>query len=121
MFRNRGNLSANVHEKIVQLMQLNHDDIYIQSNGVMQMIGNDWQAAINEMIRVAKSGTKIVIVDETEKLIESTYKRTPITKDYYESADKIGTPIELIPEDMLDVTCREVCQELMYCLTFRKP
>lgn len=250
MFRNRRGSSKYVHEKIVQMMKPNHDDIYIQPNGVMQMIGydhitgnnrkylelydkiaplyrisnavyfalkfggeasyrqeflaeleinpgdkvletsvgagdnfrylhddvelygldlsygmlkqavkntrrwkkqayffqgnaellpfmdnffdvvfhvgginffNDRQSAINEMIRVAKSGTKIVIVDETEKLIESTYKRTPITKGYYETANEIGAPIEFVPNNMLNVTCREICQGLMYCLTFRKP
>lgn len=82
---------------------------------------NNKQAAITEMIRVAKSGTKIVIVDETEKLIESTYKKTPITKDYFPTGEQIGAPLELIPNEMQDVTCKEVCKGLMYCLTFRKP
>lgn len=81
----------------------------------------DKAAAILEMIRVAKSGSKIMIVDETEKLIESTYKKTPITKRYYEEAPQIGAPLDLIPSEMHDVQCREVCQGLMYCLTFRKP
>lgn len=82
---------------------------------------NNKKAAINEMIRVAKSGTKIVIVDETEKLIESTYQRTPITKEYYQSKEGINAPLEFIPSDMLDISYKEICKGLMYCLTFRKP
>lgn len=82
---------------------------------------NNKQAAITEMIRVAKSGTKIVIVDETEKLIESTYKKTPITKGYYQTGKQIGAPLEFFPDDMRDISCKEICKGLMYCLTFRKP
>src|SRR5699024_12648026 len=79
------------------------------------------QKAIKEMIRVAKSGTKIIIVDETEKLIESTYKKTPITKDYYQTGERIGAPLEFIPNEMQNIACNEICKGLMYCLTFRKP
>lgn len=82
---------------------------------------NDKQTAILEMIRVAKSGTKIVIVDETEKLIESTYKKTPITKAYFQKAQQIGAPLKYIPDNMHDISCKEICKGLMYCLTFRKP
>jgi|SRR5690625_507070 len=82
---------------------------------------NNKQEAIKEMIRVAKSGTKIVIVDETEKLIESTYNKTPIIKGYYQSGEEIGAPLGLIPDEMQDITCNEICKGLMYCLTFRKP
>jgi len=82
---------------------------------------NNKREAILEMIRVAKSGTKIVIVDETDKLIESTYKKTPITKNYYQEANAIGAPVELIPDNMLDIHWKEFCQGLMYCVTFRKP
>ncbi|WMM23474.1 class I SAM-dependent methyltransferase [Tissierella sp. MB52-C2] len=82
---------------------------------------NHKDKAINEMIRIAKSGTKIVIVDETEKLVNGTYKKTPITKKYYDEEYDISAPIELIPKEMLDINYREVCKGLMYCLSFRKP
>src|SRR5699024_127995 len=82
---------------------------------------NNKQKAIKEMIRVAKSGTKVIIGDETEKLIESTYKKTPITKDYYQTGERIGAPLEFIPNEMQNIACNEICKGLMYCLTFRKP
>lgn len=82
---------------------------------------NDKGKAINEMIRIAKSGTKIVIVDETEKLVNETYKKNPVTKKYYSDGQDISAPIELIPKEMLDINYKEVCKGLMYCLSFRKP
>src|SRR5690625_3915968 len=36
---------------------------------------NDKQKVIHEMIRIAKSGSKIVIADETEKLVTGTYQK----------------------------------------------
>ena len=82
---------------------------------------NDKGKAISEMIRIAKSGTKIVIVDETKKLVNEIYKKTPITKKYYNDEQDISAPIELIPREMLDINYKEVCKGLMYCLSFRKP
>ncbi len=82
---------------------------------------NDKGKAINEMIRIAKSGTKIVIVDETEKLLNETYKKNPITKKHYSDEQDISAPISLIPKEMLNINYKEVCKGLMYCLSFRKP
>lgn len=82
---------------------------------------NDKEKAIQEMIRVAKSGTKIMIVDETEELIETTYKKTPITNKYYQETDQVTSLLEYIPTDMLDIQYKEICKGLMYCITFRKP
>jgi ubiquinone/menaquinone biosynthesis C-methylase UbiE len=78
--------------------------------------------AIKEMIWVARPGTKIVIVDETEKAVVENYQRTPVLKDSFEpGSEKVRCPIDLIPEEMKEVTAREICDGKMYCLTFRKP
>jgi len=45
---------------------------------------NDKSLAIREMIRVARPGTKIVIVDETEKVVREQYQRNPATRGYFE-------------------------------------
>lgn len=82
---------------------------------------SDKEKAIHEMIRVAKSGTKIVIVDETEKLVQGTYRKNPVTKNYYNNGKDISAPIQLIPKDMKEIRYKEICKGLMYCLTFRKP
>ena len=57
---------------------------------------NDKTRAIQEMIRVAKPGSKIVIVDETEKLAASTYKKTPLVRQHFQNpAADLGAPVIL--------------------------
>lgn len=78
--------------------------------------------AIREMIWVAKSGTKIVIIDETERAIRENYQRTPVVRKSFEpGTEKVRCPIDLVPTEMKDVTAREICGGKLYCLTFRKP
>ncbi len=82
----------------------------------------DKARAIKEMIWVARPGTKIVIVDETEKTVRDDYQRNPATRNYYEpGSEKVRCPIDLVPEDMTEVKAREIAGGKLYCLTFRKP
>lgn len=82
---------------------------------------NDKQKAINEMIRVAKPGTKLLIVDETDKLVRENYQKNPFIKGDYKEAEKARIPVDLIPEGMLNVNSEIICKGLMYKLTFVKP
>ncbi|WP_037283122.1 class I SAM-dependent methyltransferase [Saccharibacillus sacchari] len=82
---------------------------------------NDGAGAVKEMIRVAKPGTKIVIVDETERLASGTYEKIPFVGKRFKNRTDIRIPIELVPPGMLEVNAREICDGLMYCLTFRLP
>jgi ubiquinone/menaquinone biosynthesis C-methylase UbiE len=82
---------------------------------------NDRKKAIEEMIRVAKKGTKIVIVDETEKLAKNTYEKIPLVGTEYKNREEIVAPVHFIPKDMEDIQVKEICKGLMYCLSFRKP
>ena len=78
--------------------------------------------AIKEMIWVAKSGTKIVIVDEIEKAVKENYQRTPVVRKHFEpGSENVRCPIDLIPEEMKEVKAREICGGKLYCLSFRKP
>lgn len=80
------------------------------------------ERAIKEMIWVAKPGTKIVIVDETEKVVKEDYQRNPMTRAYFEpGSEKVRCPIDLIPEEMEEVKAREIADGKLYCLSFRKP
>ncbi len=82
----------------------------------------DKMRAIKEMIWVAKPGTKIVIVDETERTIRQNYQRNPIVRKSYEpGTEKVHCPIELVPPEMKDITAKEISGGKLYCLTFRKP
>ena len=80
---------------------------------------NDKQAAVNEMIRVAKPGTRLMIVDETEKTIKEIYHKG-YKKEYY-NIEKAVIPTAYIPKDMLNVHVDVVCKGYMYVITFDKP
>jgi len=83
---------------------------------------NDKARAIREMIRVARPGTKLMIVDETEKVVKGDYTNNPLTRKYYAGQGKLAScPIDLVPAEMADVRAREIVGGRMYCLTFRKP
>jgi len=83
---------------------------------------NDRAGSIREMIRVAAPGTKIMIADETEKVVKSQYERWPVLGTYFRArTEAVTDPIELVPRDMQEVRSRELFQGKLYCVTFRKP
>lgn len=82
---------------------------------------SDPHAAVLEMIRVAKPGTRLMIADETQKLLKGTYRKVPVVKGYFAEGEDMPEMLGLIPPEMLEVAYKEVCKGLMYCITFRKP
>jgi ubiquinone/menaquinone biosynthesis C-methylase UbiE len=83
---------------------------------------NDRAKAISEMIRVARAGTRIVIVDETAKLVDA-FAWIPGFKQRMqeEYGDRFSPPVSLIPEGMREVRVRDIAKGNLYCLSFRKP
>jgi hypothetical protein len=74
------------------------------------------------MIWVAKPGTKIVIADETEKTVRDGYQKNPVIKSYFPpGTEAVRCPIDLIPEEMEEITAREIAGGKLYLLSFRKP
>jgi ubiquinone/menaquinone biosynthesis C-methylase UbiE len=83
---------------------------------------NDRARAVAEMIRVARPGTKIVIVDETEKLVRGWYERTPVLRRYFRHrTEAVAGPLSLVLAGMIEARCRKFQWGFLYCLTFRKP
>jgi ubiquinone/menaquinone biosynthesis C-methylase UbiE len=83
---------------------------------------NDKASAIAEMIRVSKPGTKIMIVDETEKVVREHYRKNPFTRRVYQGEHRpAAAPIELVPTGMRETESRQINAGREYCLTFRKP
>ena len=82
---------------------------------------NDRGQAIREMIRVAKRGTKIVIVDETAKLLQSFAWMPSARQWLQEHGERFAAPVGLVPEEMRDVQVKSIVKGNLYCLTFRKP
>jgi ubiquinone/menaquinone biosynthesis C-methylase UbiE len=83
----------------------------------------DKHAAMQEMIRVAKPGATILIVDETPQHVKTAYERTPLARKAFkdESSDSLRAPVELVPENMQDVRCEEVWDGRFYALSFVTP
>jgi ubiquinone/menaquinone biosynthesis C-methylase UbiE len=82
---------------------------------------NDKGAAIREMIRVAKPGTKSVIGDENETLAQK-YEKLAVTGEFYGGRkEAIFAPVDLLPPEMQDVRVRDIAGGDLYCLSFRKP
>ena len=82
---------------------------------------NDRAAAIREMIRVAKPGTKFVIGNENEELAKK-YENLPVTGGFYGNRQQaIAAPVDLLPSEMQEVRVKDIAGGDLYCLTFRKP
>jgi ubiquinone/menaquinone biosynthesis C-methylase UbiE len=80
---------------------------------------SDPPGAVAEMVRVAKPGTKILVVDETEK-VAGAYRRLP-ARGGAATARSSVVPRDFVPPGMLDVRVTDVAHGELYCLTFRTP
>jgi ubiquinone/menaquinone biosynthesis C-methylase UbiE len=82
---------------------------------------NDNAAAIREMVRVARPGTKFVIGDENEALADK-YEKVPGMGEFYgHRSGMITAPVNLLPPEMQDVRVKDIAGGDLYCLSFRKP
>ena len=83
---------------------------------------SDKKQAIDEMIRIAKPGTKIIICDENESGAEWYEKFLPGFKNaFHGRRETVIAPVNLIPGSMLDVKLGNIWNGFMYCLEFHKP
>lgn len=83
---------------------------------------NNQQAAINEMIRVARPGARILIADETEKGAQGYEKFIPGFKQSFEGKrNAIVPPVDLVSKEMRETRVFDVWKGWMYCIEFRKP
>lgn len=83
---------------------------------------NDRAKAIREMIRVAKPGRLLLIEDETEEYVKSTYQKIPFTGSFYaDRKQAVTVPIDLVPPEMEDIHLEMLKDGKFYAITFRKP
>lgn len=83
---------------------------------------DDKKKAIDEMIRVAKPGTRILICDENEKGAQAYERFLPSFKKMAgEQRPAVVPPVDLLPPEMQEVRLFEVWNGWMYCIEFRKP
>ena len=82
---------------------------------------NDKKLVIQEMIRVAKPGSKILIADETDFFIEDQYKKSSLSKKYFVGQTfDLHKLEELIPGYVGEKTTTLMWDGRFYCITFRK-
>jgi ubiquinone/menaquinone biosynthesis C-methylase UbiE len=82
---------------------------------------NNKAQALREIVRVAKPGTKVVIVDETEKIIRS-YGRTPLAGAFYNGQHSSAVaPVEFLPPGVRDIGVKTIAGGDLYLMTFRCP
>ncbi len=83
---------------------------------------NNKKAAIDEMIRVAKPGVRVLIADETEKGAQGYEMFFPGFKRSFGGKRAVITaPVDLIPPAMQEMRVFDVWKGWLYCLEFRKP
>ncbi|MDP4221873.1 MAG: class I SAM-dependent methyltransferase [Bacteroidota bacterium] len=70
--------------------------------------------AVLEMLRIAKSGTKILITDETEKF------RLKHARDNFYKKIPIQDPRIFLPSSCANIEYKEICNGDLYVLTFEK-
>jgi ubiquinone/menaquinone biosynthesis C-methylase UbiE len=80
---------------------------------------NDKKKAIEEMVRVAKPGTKLLIADETNELVEQQFRKGQFSKKYFEQATADPTVIETLVPPTERVT-ELLWDGKFFCITFRK-
>jgi uncharacterized protein YbaR (Trm112 family) len=94
-------------------------DVVFHSGGINFF--NHKAAAMREMIRVAKPGTKFATVDENEALARK-YERFPVTGAFHgHRKDLSSAPVDLLPPEMQEVQAKNIAGGDLYCLSFRKP
>jgi len=82
---------------------------------------SDRARAITEMIRVARPGTKIVIVDETAKMIKALSWMPSAKRMLAEWGNRFEPPVELVPASMKELHVEGIVNGFFYVLSFRTP
>jgi ubiquinone/menaquinone biosynthesis C-methylase UbiE len=94
-------------------------DVVFHAGGIKFF--SDKRRAISEMIRVAKPGTKIMIMDQADKIAEDVL-RVPIARNFFKGLREMTVaPVDLVPKEMEDVRLTHVLDGGCYLLEFRKP
>ena len=82
---------------------------------------NNRARAIQEMIRVARPASKIVIVDETAELIRRLSWIPGAKRLLKKYAERFNPPVDLLPAGVTEIETSELLGGGLYCLCFRTP
>lgn len=82
---------------------------------------SDKGAAMKEMLRVAKPGTKILIADETSDYVDAQFKKSKLSKKYFEGKHFDLRELENhVPQNVREKNMELIWENRFYSLTLRK-
>lgn len=81
----------------------------------------DKQAAIDEMIRVARPGTKVAIADENENVAQSLDWFPWLRRLFEKQREAVTTPVDLVPPAMQEIKAESIWKGMGWVVEFRKP
>ncbi len=111
---NRWNIKGEVYRADAEELPFRDEKFDVVFHLGAIKIFSDKKKAIDEMIRVAKPGTKIVIADETEKAGK-------LFNLFTGTNDIIIPPTDLIPDEMQNKQMDIIWRGYGYVITFAKP
>jgi ubiquinone/menaquinone biosynthesis C-methylase UbiE len=86
---------------------------------------SDKKRAMDEMIRVARPGSKIVIADESEQVAKNIARLFRLSRWTEDGTVDTSVPVHLVPDTMEEVRVEGIWRrhghDHGYCLEFRKP
>jgi SAM-dependent methyltransferase/uncharacterized protein YbaR (Trm112 family) len=83
---------------------------------------DDKARALAEMARVAKPGTRVVVVDENERAARSYERTLPgFRATFRQGRPQVSAPLADVPHGMRDVTVTDIWRGWFYCLEFVTP
>ena len=86
---------------------------------------SDKKKAIDEMIRVARPGTRMLIADESEQVARNVARFLRLPRSSQGNVVDTSVPVHLVPETMKEIHVDGIWkmhgQYHGYCLEFRKP
>ena len=95
-------------------------DVVLHVGGINQF--DQPAAAVKEMMRVAKPGARIVIADETQKIVKSQYQGwNPFTRSTFKDMPTDFDPRTWVPAGVSDAVYQEIAKGRIYFLTFTGP
>lgn len=94
-------------------------DVVYQMGGINFF--TDQARAIREMVRVARPGSKIVIMDETEKVARMLERVPGISAWFRHQRRPIVPPRALVPDGMEQLEYREIYDGKAWFISFRTP
>ena len=77
----------------------------------------DRALALSEMLRVARTGARLLVVDETAKAMEALSWFPGVRKVLEEYSGRFEAPVELLPDSARGVEAVPIVKGWLYCLT----